>query len=79
MTSHSDRPVSADQPSAEVVLSVTGQLVECGDIGRPSRGVLLECGERYVEVQGLDKAECRALAKLLTQEVILRITPVRRI
>lgn len=75
---------SAD-PSAEVILSVTGFIVEAGNIGMglkhadaSSRGVVLECGDRYIELRGIDKEEAKALAKLLTQEVVLRISPVRK-
>jgi hypothetical protein len=72
-------------PGAEVIASVTGYIVEAGNIGmglrhadQKSLGVVLECGDRYIEVRGLGKDECRSLARKLTQEVILRITPVKR-
>jgi hypothetical protein len=73
----------SDAPGAEVIASVTGY--EAGNIGmglrhadQKSLGVVLECGDRYIEVRGLEKDECRSLARKLTQEVILRITPVKR-
>lgn len=68
--------------SSDPLASITGTVIEAGDLilgsGKETRNVVLECGERNVEVIGLDEDEARALGRLLYQEVILRITPVSK-
>jgi hypothetical protein len=75
----------SEPQSEDPVFSVTGYVIELGSVymdtmrgDRKVQGVVLECGEREVRIDGLDKAECKALAKLMSQEVIVRITPVTK-
>lgn len=71
--------------STETLVTVTGYVCEIGAInmglgrGDPKAvGVVLECGERYIEITGLDKEEAKALSPFMRQEVIVRITTVSK-
>ncbi len=73
------------QDAAKNMFSVTGFVVEIGNIhlgnksGDPKTiGVTLECGDRYVQVGGLDRDEARRLATLMRQEGTRRSAPVTK-
>ena len=61
-------------------LIIEGFVIEVGDIGmglkggKPGKGVVLEVGDREVQISGLSHSQCRNLAKRLRQKVTLTLS-----